>query len=263
MTELLNTARPAHNDRPARARWLSVAAIAAGALALSACDGEISLDWDGETIEGSGTVTTEVYDVSDFTEIEVCCDMNVRFEFEEGPERVEIAIDDNLHSYLDIEVNGNDLEIKPDDNTHVKPTGEVVVTISGHQIDGLMIDTASDVSGIFPATDVFTVRADTAADVSIEIDTDRLTISADTSADLTVVGRADVIDVKADTAANVDLVDLEVVDASVEADTAASIEITASGSVTGAADTGADIHIWGNPTVDVETDTGADIHREG
>lgn len=263
MTEFSTSALTPHNDRQGRTPWLAVAGLAAGALALSACDGGLSLTWDGETIDGSGTVTTEVYDVSDFTEIEVCCDLNVRFEFEEGPKRVQIAIDDNLHGYLDIEVDGNELEIKPDDNTHLDSTGEVIVTITGYEVEGLIVDTASDVSGIFPATDAFTVEADTAADVSIEIDTDRLTVSADTSADVTVAGRADVVDVKADTAANVDLVDLKAVDASVQADTAASVEINASGSVTGGADTGADIYIWGNPTIDVESDTGANVERQG
>lgn len=264
MTQPSSSAPSAPGSQPHRSPWLAICALSAGALVLSACSGaDLTFEWDVDSIDGSGTVTTEVYDVSDFTEIEVCCDLNVRFEIENGPEKVEIAIDDNLHQHLDIEVKGNELEIKPDNNTHLDPTSEVVVTITGHEIDGLMVDTSSDVSGVFPATESFTVTADTSADVSIEVDTDRLDVSADTAANLSVFGRADAVVVSADTAADVDLIDLKVVDANVQADTSANVDLTASGTVTGEVDTSADLHVWGNPTIDVSTDTNGKVHREG
>ena len=264
MTQQPTPLSPVSSTRPPGSPWLGLAGLSAGALLLSACSGaDLTFEWDVDSIDGSGTVTTEVYAASDFTDIEVCCDLDVRFEIADGPEKVEIAIDDNLHQHLDIKVEDGDLEIKPKRNTHLDPTSEVIVTISGYEIDGLSVDTSSNVTGEFPATDSFWIQADTDANVSIEVDTDVLDVSADTSADVVVSGRADVVDADVDTDADVDLLDLVVVDARIKADTSANVDLAASGTVTGSVDTDADLHVWGDATIDVETDTGGKVHREG
>lgn len=249
---------------PTSRRVLPIAGLLVGALALGACsDAEFSFSWDSETVDGNGNPTTETYEVSDFEQIEICCDLNVQFEIESGSDKiVEITIDDNLHSYLDIDVEGDDLQIRPKKNTHLDPTGDVVVRLSGYEIDGLEVDTSSSVTGDFPATDTFTVRADTAATVRATIDTDRLVIRTDTAADVILDGRATTVDIEADTAANVYLAELDgVVDVDVDADTAANVEVEASGTVTGHADTSAAIEVWGSPSVDVSTDTSGSVHR--
>ena len=150
---------------------LVLALLAVSALLLGACNTHIDISFDGNTIDGSGTITTESYDLSGFDKIEVCCPLDIELDVSSGPnESVNITTDDNLHSLMEVSVvDGDTLLIKPKSNRdHLDSAGPIVVRISGFQITALEARAASSVSGTLGDASDVEIRGDAAASSDIK-----------------------------------------------------------------------------------------------
>lgn len=234
-----------------------------GAVGLSACSGaEIDFSFNTDSEEGSGDLTTQAYDVSEFEGISVCCGLDVEIEFEEAStQSVEITIDDNLHEFLDIEVRDSTLRIEPENDVNLDSKDPVLVTITGPDLEALEVSAGSNVTAVWPTVASLDLDVDAGADVTLTVDTDMLTVDADAGTDVTLDGRADIVVVTADAAADVRLTAVKVKDATLEASAGSDIEIEASGTITGSADAGSDIDIWGDPDrVDIDVDVSSDLN---
>lgn len=240
-----------------------LALLAASALLLGACNADIDISFDHDRVDGSGTVTTKSYAVTDFEKIEICCLLDVELDVSGGTTKsVTVSTDDNLHALLDITVaNGDILSIKPKSKSdHLDSTGPMVVRITGFNIRVLDVSAATSVSGSIDDSLEVEIRSDAAASVDLRIDSDRATIKAGSASDVAITGRADFVDVVADSAASVNVEAANIKAATIDAGSAASIDIAVTESITGKAGSGARIRVSGDPDVTrIQTDTGASV----
>lgn len=237
--------------------------LAATTILLGACNPTIDVSFEGEVIDGSGTITTETYKLSGIDRIEICCSLDVEVEvIADGSDTVEIETDSNLQSVLKLSlVDGGTLSIEPDErSTHLNSTGPIVVRISDPLITAVRVRAASSLTGTFPEVDEFSVRADAGSKVNASIEADRVDVISTSASDVTLVGRGDQLTVSANSAASADLSQLEAINTKVDATSAATVKINTTSSITGEANSSAEIEVRGGPgTFKMETSNGASV----
>ena len=107
------------------------------------------------------------------------------------------------------------------------------------------------------------INAATSSYVEAEVDTQNLLLEAATNAKIFVNGTAETLDLKAFTNAEINGKNLEVDEAKVRVNTAASANFTVNESIEGSAATAGKVYYQGDPNmVDVRTNTGGAIERD-
>ncbi|MDP3463728.1 MAG: head GIN domain-containing protein [Bacteroidales bacterium] len=94
-------------------------------------------------ISGSGTITSQSYDVSHFDRIVVGGALHVVIN-QSDVSSVTIEADDNLFNHIDVNVKDNVLEIRP---KHIKSSNKLMATISLPELKSLKAEGATDVKG--------------------------------------------------------------------------------------------------------------------
>ncbi len=219
-----------------------VALLAISSLATAAC-GDIALDIAlGEDVEGSGDVITTDFDLDGFTRIDVSGDFEVIVDVVAGAAtEVTVEVDDNLVEFLDVGVRGTTLDIGWENGRYDatgRPTATVIVS------------------------DLRSVEVSGASEVAIAgIDNERIDLVASGASSIEASGSSGQLDLDASGASDVDARRLEADDVRVEASGASSIDLQASGEVTGSASGASDITVWGDAALDVETSGASNISR--
>ena len=272
-------------------------AMLGSGLLLSACSVPY---FSGETIDGSGTQSTVVYDVSDFDALSVRADLDVVVEIVDGSKTlVEITIDDNLHEELDVDVNDGALIIQPEADKLLRHTKQVVVRIEGQDLDKFQAASDSRLTVEAPLADAIRLEASSDARILAIVDVDKLDISARSDGRIDVTGRADdlsvnsssdavvrvdvdsarssiearsdsqieldgtvkQVDVSTSSDASVKIRSTQIVDVSVEASSDSIIEVSASGTVTGQARSDSKMRVGGDARVEVTKSSDGTIER--
>lgn len=119
---------------------------------LSACNvGGVEISMNSQQIKGSGTVTTQEREVSNFTQVELKSIGNLTIK-QGQPTSLTIKADDNLMQYITTDVEEGTLEIGMQPNVNVDPTSTieytlVVDSLSSVQLSGFGNITADELSG--------------------------------------------------------------------------------------------------------------------
>lgn len=121
-------------------RWLqATVGVVVGLTLLAACTyGPIG------GIRGSGDITSETRDVSDFSEVVLEGSGRVTIEIT-GEESLTIEAEDNLMPHLTSEIIDGRLVLGTDRG--IRPTREIVYTITASSLDGVSISGSGDVEG--------------------------------------------------------------------------------------------------------------------
>lgn len=107
------------------------------------------------------------------------------------------------------------------------------------------------------------INAATSSYVEAEVDTRNLLVDAATNAKVFISGNAETLDLKAFTNAEINGKNLEVDEAKVRVNTAASANFTVNESIEGSAATAGKVYYRGDPnSIDVRTNTGGAIERD-
>lgn len=105
--------------------------------------------------------------------------------------------------------------------------------------------------------------AATSGFIDAEVEATELSVEAATSSRIVVRGEVEQVEAKAFTSAEIDGTRLEVGDATVQANTAATIRLHVTDAITGSAATAAKIFYGGDPgTIDVKTGTGGTVQKK-
>jgi hypothetical protein len=197
-------------------------------------------DIPAEIVTGSGTLVSHSYDLDDFTQI--AADVVAQVEVTRGDAySVNVEVDDNLTSRLEVSVKGNTLYIDLTDAAYSKATLRAQVTMP--RLTGVTLDGAS------------TLRAELAGE--------DLALNVDGASVATLTGTAGRVTIVADGASKAQLGGLSAGDVEVDTDGASKIEINAGGAVTGRADGASVIVVTGSPTsVNVQTEGAARVTTE-
>lgn len=228
-----------------------VPAVLIGGLAVTSC-ASIELSFD-DAIDGSGTITTETTTVEEFDGLVVSEALDVRLEFGGAANTIDITIDDNLHQELDVEVSDGVLDVSVAPAEGVDSTETIVLQLPDEALTNVAVAEAATLKATLPPTNDLDLAGDTASRLEVTIDTDTASIKATDAATIEIDGRADAVSVVAETASTVDLRDTEVTTATVTAREAATIDVKASGQVTGEANEASTVRVWGTTDVAIST----------
>lgn len=138
-----------------------------------------------------------------------------------------------------------------------------------------VVVTYKDIQGIESLTSSHVVAKDkivaesaylfaaTSGFIDAEVESKELSIEAATTGKILVRGNVGLVEAKAFTNAEIDGTRLEVRDASVQANTAATIRLHVTDAITGSAATAAKVFYGGDPrTIDVKTGTGGSVQKK-
>jgi hypothetical protein len=201
---------------------------------LAACAGPAA---SGETVTGSGKVVSRSFPLEGFSRIDA--DNTARVEVtRSGGFTVEVKVDDNLASQLDVSVVGGTLHIGLKDGAYNHVTLQAQVTMP--ELSGVTLDGASTLRG--------------------ELGGEDLDVNLNGASRVTLTGTAGRVEIDVNGGSQVLLGDLAAGDVELNANGGSRVEVNSSGAVSGQANGGATIIVSGSPTsVDVETDGGAQV----
>lgn len=94
-------------------------------------------------VDPSAHITSEVKSVSNFSELDISDSFTVYVSFSETEESVRIEANDNLHSYVIVEKNGSELEIRLKRNTSISGQYTLKVYISTSDLSAIDASGAS------------------------------------------------------------------------------------------------------------------------
>ena len=158
------------------------AALAGLAIAAAACT--IDVDLGGE--EGSGVAETVSYDFDDFDRVSISAAFRADITVVDGPASVEVTVDDNLVDDLEVELDGDRLEIGWDRGSR-RPDVTPTATISLPSLVELDLSGASSAGVTGVDADDLELEASGAS--TIEVDGSAERVSVDGSGASTVVVR--------------------------------------------------------------------------
>jgi DUF4097 and DUF4098 domain-containing protein YvlB len=204
---------------------------------LVGCAGPFS----GDHVTGSGKLVSQSFELADFSRIDA--DSVAQVEVTRGDEfSVEVEVDDNLASKLDVGVTDDTLRIKMQDGWYTNFTLRARVTMP--ELTGVTLDGASKLSGELASEDV--------------------ALDLDGASRITLTGTAGRVTIKINGASQALLGDLTAEEAvEMDANGASRVEINANGAVSGKANGASRITVTGSPTsVEVETEGASQVITE-
>lgn len=216
---------------------------------LSACD----------VVKGNGNVTDEVFDVSDFTEIQFEGVGDVFIEVGET-ESVIIRTDENLQERMKAEVRGDTLYIGQREGNNVMNPTEITFLITVIDLEKVVVSGAGDVTIDGIESDSLELDLNGATDTTLtDINIDELTIDISGAGGATASGTVQTLTVELSGVGEFSGFDLVTENAEVEISGAGSAEVTVNETLTGEIDGVGGITYRGNPTVDVDLEGLGDV----
>jgi hypothetical protein len=199
---------------------------------LAACTGPF-----GEIVTGSGHLVSRSFDLDGFSRIDA--NNGAQVEVTRGDAfSVDVEVDDNVASKLDLSVAGSTLRIRLETNGQINVTLRVKVTMP--ELTGVTLNGGSTLHGELAGED--------------------LSVNLNGGTQATLTGTAGRVTIDVNGGSRALLGDLAAGDVQLTANGGASIEINASGRVSGQANGGARVTVTGSPTsVDVDTNGGAQV----
>lgn len=218
----------------------------------------------GTVITGSGRESTQEYDFSGFSKVNVSSAFRVSIEQRDGY-GVSVTIDDNLVEYLDVRVEGDTLHIGMKPRLSIgfgNFTQKAEITMP--QIEGIELSgaTQGDVSG-FESDRPLEIEISGASRLRGDIVAGETRMNVSGASTVELDGSASDLDVEASGASSVRLDDLATGDARVEASGASNITVNAKGRVTGSASGASTVSYIGEPqTVRVDSSGASNVRQK-
>ncbi|MCM3880789.1 MAG: DUF2807 domain-containing protein [Vicinamibacterales bacterium] len=133
-------------------------------------------------LPGSGQMKTDRRAVSDFTTVELRGTGKLVIE-QNGTEALTIEADDNLLPYLTSEVRGGRLVLGTEDGTTIRPSREIVYTLSVKNLNGVTLSGTGTVAASGISSDSLTMTLNGSGSISANGRADRQEINLSGSGD--------------------------------------------------------------------------------
>lgn len=215
----------------------------------------------GSAITGSGTLVTQAYDFTDFSEVE----LGNAFEATITPGdayAISVTVDDNLVDSLQVEQTGNTLRISLEPARMVtRATMRAEITMPA--LTRLEASGASQaqLNGFSSDAD-FTGHASGASRIHGDLAAGNLALDASGASTISLAGTAADVRANASGASTIDLEEMTVVNADVEASGASNVTVNASGQLDAQASGASNVSYLGAPTMgNIETSGGSNINQ--
>jgi hypothetical protein len=164
-----------------------VLAVLMTGLLASACGG-------AETIQGSGNVTSESRNVSDFSEVELQGIGNLTVQ-QTGSESLTIEAEDNIIPYLKTEVENNRLTLYLENDDSVRTTKPINYKLTVKDLSDLKLTGSGTINVENINTNDLKITTTGSGNVNANIETKNLEVALSGSGDAKMVGKTDSQDI--------------------------------------------------------------------
>jgi hypothetical protein len=214
------------------------------------------------TLTGSGNVVTQEEPITDFDKVDISHSFDVYISQGESFSVV-IRVDDNLVEHLQVVKQGSTLKIglKPNRNYTIRnATMEAEVTMP--ELTGLDLSGAShaNITG-FKSTKDLTVDLSSASSLHGDIEAGDISIDLSSRSEMTLTGSGGDATIDISSGSNLDLSEFAVTNARVEASSASTATVNASGRLDVDASSASNVYYLGDPTMG-EIDTSSESSVE-
>ena len=212
-------------------------------------------------IKGDGNVTKSERKISTFKSIEI--EDGIDLYISQGnKEHLEVEADQNLHQYIQTEVNGDNLRIYLSKGVRKATTLRIQLTIV--DIKGLSATQGSDVytKGVLKLGNL-SVICSGGSDVKLEIETNELKFKVSGGSDGYIKGIAKIFKAKASGGSDIKATDLEAGSCEIEITGGSDAEIHATTELLVRASGGSDVSYKGKPSkIDSNMSGGSSLHHD-
>jgi len=155
---------------------------------------DVNAQWRSKKVTGNGNITTKTISTGDYDEIKAVGSMDVHLE--KGTEgNITVTTDDNLHEYLEIEVDGNALILKTKKNFWLKTRKGIHVTVPFQEISEVSLTGSGDVDNKDTIKgDSLELRVTGSGDVDLDVDLNTLDARVTGSGDMDIRGNSKNLD---------------------------------------------------------------------
>lgn len=208
------------------------------------------------TEQGSGTLVTREYDLTDLAELVIRSAFQAKISRADSF-RVSVTIDDNLERYVKVEKRGTLLDVGIDGVVPIhRATLEVTITLPDlHSLDVSGASTVEMTGIVSPSRFDLTVSGASKVLGDLEAPGCKLRVSG--ASTVTLKGQGGDADIEVSGASRARLEDLTLADARVKATGASSAHVTLSGRLDASASSASIITYGGNPTLGTISESGA------
>ena len=213
-------------------------------------------------VTGNGNVTDEVFDFTDFSEIEVDGVGDVFIEVGEV-ESVIIRTDENLQERMKAELRGDTLYIGQQDGNNVMNSSEITFLITVVELNSVVVSGAGNLTIDGIEGDSLELDLNGATDTTLrDIDVDSLSIEISGAGGASASGQAESLTVDIRGVGEFSGFDLITDTAEITISGAGSAEVNVNDALTGSISGVGDLSYRGNPSVDVEQDGLGDVSAD-
>lgn len=198
------------------------------------------------SVKGDGNVTEEERKTADFDGIKASRGMNVYIT--QGDDfRVMVKADENLHDYIETQVDNGILVVSSSANIRKSKAKAVYVTLPN--VETVKASAGSNVfteSGI--RANELDVKSSAGSNINLEVKADKIMVSASAGSNIWLKGAADQLNAAASSGSNIKAGDLKTDKAEIKVSSGANIWTLVDQSFSAKASSGGNIFYAGNPS---------------
>jgi hypothetical protein len=215
----------------------------------------------GPSVNGNGNVTEEVRQVGNFDQIEVSRGMNV-YITQGSPAKVVVIADNNLHEWIETEVNGGVLKIYTNGSIRSAEEKKVMVTVENlNRVD------ATTGSNVYTQNQVVSedleISANTGSNLTMEVNAQWLKAECSTGSNIMLSGMAKKAELKASTGSNLKGQELKTGQCEMRASAGSNVYATVAERLEARASTGGNIIYYGEPVLtEIEKSSGGNVQGQ-
>lgn len=212
------------------------------------------------SVHGNGNVVKKERTAGSFTGVKASTGIDVYLS--QGDKMsITVEADENLHEYIQTEVNNGTLNVYSDANIRDAEKKRVYVTMK--EINSVTTTSAGDIIGETPVkTDNLRLSASSAGDIKLEVYAKNIDINVSSSGDLTLTGETDFLDGDLSSAGDLNAFNLKVREARLSVSSAGDADVYVTEKLTAHASSAGDVNYKGDPEyVDAHSSSAGGVHK--
>lgn len=214
-------------------------------------------------ITASDNVETQTRNLDGFSEIKVCCSIEVDVH-QSNNFRVEVEAADNILQYVVTEVRGDRLHIGYEDNINIRNNSKVRVTVHMPRLEEVSASSSSKLNGhsTFRGGNL-RLECSSSAKINLNFEGDRVNADVSSSGRIELVGSADRLRANTSSGASMHAFDLATQEVDARASSGSNIRVHANSSLDARASSGATVKYRGNPSNrDTDSSSGGRVRQD-
>ncbi len=216
----------------------------------------------GRRIRGSGHITTQSRNVSDFRNVEVGGAIDVYLK-QDSSTSVKIETDDNLLEYIEVQTEGSTLRIHTSRGVNLRASDKIKVYVSNRSFEDLEAGGACNFYSENQLTSNESIRVTLsgASEGKLELDAPRVSVDISGASNISLRGKTRDFEAGASGASEIKSFDLLSENANVQLSGASGAEIYASVKIEGSVSGASNVRYKGNATTSISSSGASGVNK--